>query len=76
MKIRLDCFKQDLANKLNIQFLETSAKTSSNVEQTFIIMATEIKKHIETLQISDRPITLNTQKCKEKSKNYKLKKCF
>lgn len=32
------------ADTLSIQFLETSAKAATNVEQAFLTMATEIKK--------------------------------
>lgn len=37
---------QDLATKMNIPFLETSAKTSENVEAAFLKMASEIKTRI------------------------------
>ncbi|EMR09239.1 GTP-binding protein ypt1 [Pneumocystis murina B123] len=37
---------KELANGLNIPFLETSAKSSTNVEQAFVTMAQEIKKRI------------------------------
>lgn len=37
---------QKLAEELKIPFLETSAKESTNVEQAFIMMASEIKKRI------------------------------
>uniref|UniRef100_A0A914QFW7 Uncharacterized protein n=1 Tax=Panagrolaimus davidi TaxID=227884 RepID=A0A914QFW7_9BILA len=43
---------QDYADKLGIPFLKTSAKSSTNVEQAFIKMATEIKSRIEPLQQS------------------------
>jgi Ras-related protein Rab-1A len=34
---------------LNIPFLETSAKNSTNVEQAFMTMATEIKSRMSTV---------------------------
>lgn len=34
---------KDYADSLGIPFLETSAKNSTNVEQAFLTMATEIK---------------------------------
>lgn len=37
---------QDLAAQMNIPFLETSAKTSENVEAAFLKMASEIKTRI------------------------------
>jgi GTPase SAR1 family protein len=38
----------DLANTLGIKFLETSAKSSHNVEQAFFAMASEIKAKVAT----------------------------
>jgi Ras-related protein Rab-1A len=43
---------QDYADQLGIPFLETSAKSSTNVEQAFIKMATEIKNRMGLLQQS------------------------
>jgi hypothetical protein len=37
---------QEFANELGIPFLETSAKDSSNVEQAFMTMASEIKTRL------------------------------
>ena len=39
---------QDLATSLSIPFLETSAKSATNVEQAFMTMASEIKKRMAT----------------------------
>jgi Ras-related protein Rab-1A len=39
---------QTLADSLNIPFLETSAKSATNVEQAFIKMANEIKDKMQT----------------------------
>jgi Ras-related protein Rab-1A len=41
---------EELAQSLGIPFLETSAKTAANVEQTFITMAAEIKKRVAATQ--------------------------
>jgi len=38
---------KEFADKLNIPFLETSAKNSTNVEQAFITMATDIKNRMD-----------------------------
>lgn len=37
---------KEFADQLNIPFLETSAKNSTNVEQAFLTMASEIKKRM------------------------------
>lgn len=39
---------KELADSLNIPFLETSAKDSSNVEQAFLTMAKQIKDKVGT----------------------------
>lgn len=39
---------KDYADKLEIQFLETSAKVATNVEKAFLIMAAEIKNNMVT----------------------------
>jgi len=41
---------KEYADQLSIPFLETSAKNSTNVEQAFITMATEIKNRMGPLQ--------------------------
>uniref|UniRef100_A0A915P4W2 Uncharacterized protein n=1 Tax=Meloidogyne floridensis TaxID=298350 RepID=A0A915P4W2_9BILA len=41
---------KEYADQLNIPFLETSAKNSTNVEQAFTTMATEIKNRMGPLQ--------------------------
>ena len=38
-----DWLMQEMAESLNIPFLETSAKNASNVEQAFLTMAKQIK---------------------------------
>ncbi len=43
-------FVQEYADSLNIPFLETSAKNSTNVEQAFMTMATEIKSRMSSVQ--------------------------
>lgn len=37
---------QDLASSLKVPFLETSAKSSDNVERAFLTMASEIHKRL------------------------------
>lgn len=39
---------RELAEKMGIKFMETSAKNSHNVEQAFTLMATEIKARVAT----------------------------
>jgi len=43
---------EEFAKTLNIPFLETSAKTSTNVEQAFMTMAAEIKNRLATQPMS------------------------
>jgi len=43
---------KEYADSIGIPFLETSAKNSTNVEQAFMTMASEIKKHMGS-QASD-----------------------
>ena len=52
----------EYANKLNIPYLETSAKVSVNVDQAFLNMASEIKTRIiaNTLQNSNNPRCVQT----------------
>lgn len=40
---------KEYADSLNIQFLETSAKSSTNVEQAFMTMASEIKSRMSSV---------------------------
>lgn len=44
--ICLTLLKQEFADSLSIPFLETSAKNATNVEQSFMTMAAEIKKRM------------------------------
>ena len=39
---------EEFANSLGIPFIETSAKTATNVEQAFMTMAAEIKKRLNS----------------------------
>lgn len=43
MLIPSPCHRQEFADQLNIPFLETSAKSATNVEQAFLTMAKQIK---------------------------------
>jgi len=57
---------QEYADSLNVPFLETSAKNSTNVEQAFMTMATEIKSRMSTVQsgASNKPsssVNINPQ---------------
>ena len=38
---------QDLAVEYNVKFMETSAKTSTNVEEAFTALARDIKKKMD-----------------------------
>jgi Ras-related protein Rab-1A len=63
---------KELGDQLHIPFLETSAKNSTNVEQAFITMASEIKQNVgpqdsvrtQAIEI-DRPV--NTKNVKPSS---------
>ena len=46
------------ANEMGIPFLETSAKTATNVEQAFVKMAQEIKQRITTQPVQSGASTL------------------
>ncbi len=48
---------------MNIQFLETSAKDSTNVEQAFLTMAAQILTTVEseTLKQSSTNVTINAE---------------
>mmetsp|Transcript_3426 Transcript_3426/g.6054 ORF Transcript_3426/g.6054 Transcript_3426/m.6054 type:complete len:202 (+) Transcript_3426:211-816(+) len=50
---------QDLANSLGMKFLETSAKTSENVEQAFITMTREIMNSISNAPMQTKQGTVN-----------------
>lgn len=45
----------ELARHFEIPFLETSAKNSINVEQSFITMSKEIKKNIQNKAVTGNP---------------------
>ena len=53
---------KQLANDLNIIFIETSAKDSTNINDAFIIMTNEIKKHASSNKITSTPSTLINSK--------------
>ena len=50
---------KEFADSLNIPFLETSAKNSSNVDEAFLTMAREIKKRIGNSKMSDNSAGTN-----------------
>lgn len=58
---------KELADSLGIEFLETSAKTSTNVEQAFLTMASQIKARMKTQPTSDKTsVKLNSTTVKSK----------
>lgn len=63
---------QNFADQHNIPFMETSAKTSNNVEQLFMTMASHLKHASDNGNIKDdtRTITINYKK------NSKKGSCF
>ena len=51
-----ECELQEYADQLRIPFLETSAKSATNVEQAFVTMAAEIKNRMgPATAASDKP---------------------
>jgi 50S ribosomal subunit-associated GTPase HflX len=64
-------FVKDLAEDWRIQHIETSAKTSKNIDEIFQLIVTDIKKQKETsclLAKQNKTLSLN-------QKNEKLNKC-
>jgi Ras-related protein Rab-1A len=47
--------QQEFADSLGIPFLETSAKSASNVEQAFLTMARQIKERMGTATVNNKP---------------------
>jgi len=43
----------DLAKSMGMEFIETSAKNSTNVERAFMIMATQIKKRYQSQPLTE-----------------------
>jgi Ras-related protein Rab-1A len=62
---------KEFADSLGIEFLETSAKTSTNVEQAFLTMASQIKARMKSQPSAAAPnkggVSLRSQTVKEKS---------
>ena len=46
---------QEFADSLGIPFLETSAKSATNVEQAFLTMARQIKERMGTTTVNNKP---------------------
>ena len=48
---------QDFADQLGVPFVETSAKMSTNVEQIFSIMTSEVKARVDSEpKLANRPV--------------------
>lgn len=61
---------QSFADKLNIPFLETSAKTATNVDNAFLTMAKELIKHKEDQAgPTSKPLALSQVQHGNKKKN-------
>jgi Ras-related protein Rab-1A len=62
---------KEFADSLGIEFLETSAKTSTNVEQAFLTMASQIKARMKTQPTAAQPgkpgVSLRSQAVKQNS---------
>jgi len=63
---------KEFADSLGIEFLETSAKTSTNVEQAFLTMASQIKARMKTqptVSGANKPggVSLRSQAVKQNS---------
>jgi hypothetical protein len=52
----------DLAKRRNIPFVETSAKTSANVQQAFLRMAQAVKKRVEAESLDGIQLNLLQRK--------------
>ena len=51
---------QEFANQNDLTYLETSAKTSTNVEQAFMTMTAEMKNKFDTgIHQNPRPVKLD-----------------
>ncbi len=59
---------EEFANNINVSFLETSAKTATNVDTAFLTMANELMKNKANSQTND-----NTPNKKKKNKILQLK---
>jgi Ras-related protein Rab-1A len=45
---------QEFAISMGIEFVETSAKNSTNVDKAFMVMATQIKQRIKSQPVGDK----------------------
>ena len=45
---------QEFANSLGIEFVETSAKNSTNVEKAFMVMSSQIKSRMKTQPANEK----------------------
>jgi Ras-related protein Rab-1A len=52
---------KEFADQLNIPFLETSAKSSTNVEQAFLTMAKQIKDRMGSSTVNNAPGKANVK---------------
>ena len=55
LAMRRSNIKQEFADSLGIPFLETSAKSATNVEQAFLTMARQIKERMGTTTANTKP---------------------
>ena len=52
---------KEFADSLGIEFVETSAKNSTNVEKAFMMMASQIKMKYKPVTVGNNPTNVNLQ---------------